>query len=646
MVSKKIILWSFLGITLLKFFLLPWSAHPFDFWSFVNTVERSIFFNWGLFEYWNKGNFLVLMWNSLYLVYLQISDSFLFFSENNILLLHFLFKLPFLFIDIISCYLIFRIVEKVSSKKTALFAASAWFFNPLVFYVYGIHGHYDILIPFSLLLIIFGLQNRNFLLFAIGTVICFSIKYFAIIFFPFIFLFFIYKRLYKEIFFSLLLFLLGIFVVFFHFFLDQSYFFQTIDSIISLSSSEGAPSNEVSLKKETIFLNIFSAIYFISGESSHLIETSLLKMQSIQLIILIPIFIIFHFLLRLFFLKKGCEYEIEDLLTDMFLVLSYFCLTLFSFQYHYFIWFVPLWILLIFYNKYNSLWIPFLLFTIFGFILSFKNELGPSTFFLDILENSFSSLSSKSVEILMILSFGILLSIVVAIFLLLRNNFLYTNNKFFKNTTFPFFGVLWVIIIVIYSIAINFYFSKDLAKKDLYYASKANFHKGVISGIYPVDSSFEDVFYFSDKALNKSLIFKELSNLSIEEKGSFNAFLFFKDDALLKNVSLINDPIYINDCLVEKTVKNQRIIGFRGDPKVLQFDISCLNVKQNKISWKNLDYISKNDIYLYIVNKPSEDVSISKRLAIIFLTFGWVFLISISFASSYIFYKLKKQLNE
>ncbi|NCC71193.1 hypothetical protein EOM09_06435 [bacterium] len=126
MISKKNILLSFFGITLLKFLLLPWSAHPFDFWSFVNTVERSIFYNWGLFEYWNKGNFLVLIWNSLYLIYLQISNNFSFFFDNNLLLLHFLFKLPFLFIDIVSCYLIFRIIEKSASGAVDISEAVFW----------------------------------------------------------------------------------------------------------------------------------------------------------------------------------------------------------------------------------------------------------------------------------------------------------------------------------------------------------------------------------------------------------------------------------------------------------------------------------------------------------------------------------------
>jgi hypothetical protein len=41
-------------VLILKLFLLPFSAHPFDFRAFANQLQRHFLYGWNLFEYWNK----------------------------------------------------------------------------------------------------------------------------------------------------------------------------------------------------------------------------------------------------------------------------------------------------------------------------------------------------------------------------------------------------------------------------------------------------------------------------------------------------------------------------------------------------------------------------------------------------------------
>jgi hypothetical protein len=97
---------------------------------------------------------------------------------------------------------------------------------------------------------------------------------------------------------------------------------------------------------------------------------------------------------------------------------------------------------------------------------------------------------------------------------------------------------------------------------------------------------------------------------------------------------------------MEDYLENRKIIGLNGDFIVFQIDTKCLRDKENKISGDVLKYLNKEDIYLYIINKPFEPLAISQTRSISLSIFGWIFLILISFSLYYIFHKFKKHLDE
>lgn len=587
---------------LLKIGLLFWSAHPFDFWAFVTTIQRNILYNWNLFEYWNKGNFLMLLWYPMYALYLKIIELFS-FQVDNLLLLHFFIKLPFLFLDILSGFLIYRIILKLTGDgNKAKIGFLFWWLNPIIFYVYGIHGHYELLIPFSIILLIIGLLDKKAWVIASALVIGFTTKYFLIILIPFVIIYMLSNKQYKILKHTFLFFIIGLIISYIHFFNNPDLMEQTFNSILVLSKTN-APIGVDLLKLPP--LNTISAINYIFNPNSPItnLNNEFLFDLANQGLKLVAILLLFHILIRIYSVYiNQRNYEIETLLKDLFLVIIYFLMFLTNFQSHYLSWLIPFFIIFIFLNPFIF---PILMgYTTIGFIFSFRSELGVRTFFLDILPKFNPIALNNTMNSTIYLEGGliILLLIFSAIGLLISRS----PNKIKSENNFQIYLgillILWILLISPFLQAIPLYFSQETHPDTLAYSGSI-FHRGIIFGNYRISNISNNTILFNDYNMQNSLISGELQKLSGEEKNNFQASI------LIKNV---NNSLYIknilskskfNDCSIENfqpDIFNYFDKNYYGGFKI---DINCIRKANNNVNSNNYTKFTNNDLELYISNK-------------------------------------------
>lgn len=594
----------FLFFLFFKLLLLFWSAHPFDFWAFVNTIERGTIYDWNIHDSWNKGNFLLYLFYIMYLTYLFFINLFSLYNYD-ILLLHFFYKLPFLFFDIIIAFMIYGIINKATSNiyysKIGFFM---WFFNPIVFYVYGIHGHYEILVPFALVLLIYGLINNKLFLLSLGFIIGFSTKYFFIIFYPFLFLYFYRnKKIRTFLMFNIYSFI-GIIISFLHFIFFPKYLLQSINSILNLSGASNL--NSIIVENKIPALNFFSAFYnlFFEGYITNINDPNLYYIANLGIIIIL-FFLGTHFLIRFFLIiKKKEEYTINLLTLDITLIISYFVIFLTNFQKHYFIWFIPLLLLLIFFYRNKFLIFLFTSFTIIGFLLQFKGELGFRTFFLDLISRPIISFEISNLIILRDSSMIIFLIFLLIIFLIniFNSNKIKENMKLFDfNLYFISCFILFILISIVFIQVIFFYFSETNHNNKLAYLGNL-YHNGIIFSNYDVESQNNNIIKFKNYNYRNSLVLYEIVNLNEFQKN------YFKASILIKNYKFINEinNSYFNNCLINSYSNTLDMNSKKSYPS-FNINLDCIKSDENIIQLENKSInINKNDIQLYIYNIPSD----------------------------------------
>ncbi|MFA5155463.1 MAG: hypothetical protein WC453_03435 [Patescibacteria group bacterium] len=600
---------NFLKITiftfLVKLIFIFWSAHPYDFWTFANTFQQNTIYNLSIFGSWNKGNLLILLWHPLYSLYLVILKMFS-IPPDQLLLLHFVFKIPFLLVDLISGFLIYKIVNFLyNDDDKARLGFLMWFLNPLIYYVYGIHGHYEILIPFSIIILILGLLKKNYWLIGLSLGLAFTTKYFILLIFPFLVFYFYANKEIKIGRKALLVFLAFLLFSYIHFFFDFSLVSKNFNSIISLSR---ANTPIMILEKKMPPLNLFSSINNILGLApiSNL-KNALLFNISNRGIFLILIILFFHFCYRfiLIFYKKK-DYNILTFIKDVLLFLFYFLVLIGNFQIHYLSWLVPLLILLIIDNE-NLLW-SFISLTVVGSIYSLKNELGARTFFLDIFNHftplalNDASITSKYVTGEFIVLF-ILSSAIILIFFDKK-----TKNIINVTAYFKFVALLWIFIFIIYTQVIYSFILYGLDNNSIAF-SRGVFHRGIIFATYKIDKIHDGTLFFRNDNIYKSSLIPEITDNKNINKNNFRVFL------IIKNLDRGN---IIKSYLVGAKFNQCRLGGYRSkifdyvDNNLYQgfdIDINCISQINNMIITD--DYtgiINEDDLELYITNINSHSL--------------------------------------
>jgi|GEM_PF-2252765 len=603
-------------IIIIKLSLLFWSAHPFDFFSFVNTIQRNILYNWNLFEYWNKGNLLIILWYPLHSLYLIFIKFFL-NATDNILLLHFIYKIPFLFIDLLIGFLIYKIIFILfNNLYYSKLGFLIWFVNPIIFYIYGIHSHYELLVPFSIVLIIYGLLEKKLLILSAGFIIGFTTKYFIIILIPFILLYLFSRKYYKFILYFLIISAFGIVLSYLQFLLNHNLLSQTFNSILNLSVVN-APIGIDVLKINS--LNIFSFFNYLFNPNYPIdnVNTPLLFYLANQGLKLVAIIILIHFFYRLYniFFKKNI-YNFSTLLTDIFLILIYFLVFSTNFQVHYLSWLIPFFIILSFNRSYlvfNLIGI-----TVLGTILALKSEFGIRTFFLDIISN-FSPyfLNNTQTNIKYNYGFWIIFILIITFFsfLFIKTKKIYNilNFKFY----FLFITILWILLLIPFFQAAHEYFYQTLHENKLAY-SRDTYHRGIINSAYNIKSINNNKIFINTQSINESLFFNELIKLNEIEKNNFQIYILIRNksrDKYLQNILSLsqfnNCPIKEYNNFILNNIDKKRYNGFKINP-------NCIN-KNNVINLKNRGIINIDDFFIYVTNKEVNYLFLDSKISSIYI---------------------------
>ncbi|EKE10693.1 MAG: hypothetical protein ACD_15C00212G0014 [uncultured bacterium] len=629
-------------ILAVKVLLLFWSSHPFDFWAFVNQFQRDSLYGWSFFDGWNKGNLLYVIWYPMYGVYLKSMEIFS-LNFDSVLLLHFFFKIPFLFIDLLTGFLIFKSIFILSNdyiKARAGFLV--WFINPLIFLVYGVHGHYEIITSFGLSLVIFGLLRRKAWLVGVGLVIGFVVKYFIVIFCPFIMLYFVSRREYKHMAVMTFVFVLGVTVSYVHLLNDPALIGQTFNSIVKLSQAHSSSVvNEVNIKP----LSIASSINYIFNPNdpiTNINNTSVFNLATKGGIIFILTIWVLHICWRFYsIIYKKNKYNLNLVIIDIFASILYFLLFMTNFQKHYLAWIIPF-LIIFFYKKLAWGWI-FITITVTGFMYAFKSEYGPRTFFLDVFYlKDPTSLNNVSMRSMYMFGFIIILMIIFSLFLLIidkKNRIKDTGNHILVFYC-SFVSICWFFLILINTQIIwNYYLKED---KPMYLAyTNGVLHRGIMYGNFEVSKALDNEIIFKQNSKNNILILNKLENISGDY---YNAYIIIKNINKTDDIREVLKSSFLNEkCEMLNYKDNIKNYNDRLDYSGFEISTSCLNNYENKLVLKNTGEIKKSDIELFISNKKV-DFLYNKKLSRFIMAQATVGLLMIFIAIYIAFVVIKRML--
>ena len=596
--------------TLLKLLVLPFSSHPFDFFVFVGASSRFSIYDYNVFDGWNKGIWLVLLWLSAHFLYLFslefINQSF------SVLVLQFLFKLPYLFLDIIAGYLLYKISFAIS--KNQFLSDNVfyfWILSPIVFYVYGVHGHYDILVPFSLVLILYGLVFDKSFWSATGFVLSFSTKYFILLLIPAIILYLLVNHrldfLKKFLGFSFILTVIS----YIHYIFYPSLVLQTLFSVVRQSSVDITFAEIKTIPS----LNLFSGIYYL------LYQNRLDSATGGIFYTLASNFIYIAFLgIILFYLFLIYKHLIKGQSLDFYLLIKYLTsvgfvilLSITNFQAHYLSWFLPALILLSVKNKFYTFALIVMNFA--STIYTLRGEFGIRTFFLNISSDfNPNTLFNMDTEAKIYESLFILFSMVLylILFLLIREK-RGGDDIFTLKTPFLILNIFntvlgFMVILVILQLVLTPNFFRQIPDSLVF--GRNSFHSGYL-GLTMSVSGFQNNTIYLNNRDSDNLAF---SSIFGEEKylDRFEAYIipdykynpkkanFSKEEyekSILKNANL-NDKCKLTDFNYYKYLwANKDVAGFK-------LPITCFNKENNYLTLPQTDYkISLSDFKVLLQSK-------------------------------------------
>lgn len=330
-------------VVILKLITLPSGSYPFDFATYVYQARS--FFEWGInpLFYWNKGMPLLAIFYSCYSAYQFVTTQF-FGSLENTMILHGLYKLPFLFSDLLIAVLIKRIVENLTRKTTlGLYAATLWIINPFIFWVTEFQGSYAIIAACTTMAALYCLLIRKMklsvILLAIGT----AIYYYPLIFLPF-FLLHAYRGKNAIPLESVLclagLYILTLFACYLPFVLNPQLLLDLIGSLLHHSAPDSSAFVEI------VRLPDFSLLkfpYFLAtGELPTNIGAPWI-FNIAKLLTLVGLFGVTILVIKRFWEKavSASTYTTRGLIVDLVTVLTLFLVLVGKFQDHYLVWLLP-----------------------------------------------------------------------------------------------------------------------------------------------------------------------------------------------------------------------------------------------------------------------------------------------------------------
>lgn len=581
-----------------KILLLPLSHHPFDFWAFINQSQRYYIFNVDLFEQLNKGVAIPILYATTYFIYAHIRDLIQAFSINNILMLNFITKIPFLFLDIISLVMVYKIMLffKVN-KRLALVGSLIYFTNPVIYYVYGIHGHYETIAVFLLLSSIILLISKRFYTASIPIALLFSIKYISIIYIPLILLYIFVNSKKKKINTATfgVLFLLFTSLFFFNIFINKDNGIKTIQNAFNLSASSSASiSDKDDIKLNP--LNSFSTIYFLNTNKtlSYSQNQVLYKLADKGLYISL-ILVLSYILYKAWLIYKDKSYDNYDLILDLLVITILFFINLSNFQGHYITWILTTLVIILILNR---KYIPtYALLTVSSYIYLVSSELGSITPYLWIEGNPLNVFNSQNIKTasgsMVIISLFIIL--IIAIFDKNRNKIININLTEIKRLL-KIHVFLWTIIIIQAISSTKYLSLHDENVNELFYAKKNNYIPGQFHDTFTTTNSekYPNKLMFSNTGqLNTNIV-----DYAIRDPTIYRTFISIKNNDNKENISIVtlNDCLPISNKPIDQTKNKIKNIYIPSSYHILyEYDSNCLK-RDDNIATYNAEYNANIDV--------------------------------------------------
>jgi hypothetical protein len=175
-------LWTAVLIaSVLRVAYLPISSHPFDFASYVFQAAQYYDFHLSPFFFWNKGAVMLLIFH---VAFVASDFTALHFAQIDIVYLwQLFFKLPYAISDFLTAIILYQLLDSIDISFRRI-AVILWLLSPWTIYVSSIHGQYAAFLVAVMLFSVLLLKKSRF--FYSGTVlgISASIYYFTVLWVP------------------------------------------------------------------------------------------------------------------------------------------------------------------------------------------------------------------------------------------------------------------------------------------------------------------------------------------------------------------------------------------------------------------------------------------------------------------------------
>lgn len=373
--------WFYLWILILisfKLIVLPFSSHPFDFASYVYQAWQVYDFNLSYTFFWNKGLFLLVYFH----VSLWIADliHFLYPSLMYVNVLQFSYKFILLSVEMGTYVLIFKILIKLGCDiGRARLAVIMWASSLILYYVVSVHGQYVIFNVFFHLLSLFLLFNGSILFSGFFLGMSASIYYYAVLLLPVYVFYTISEKPSILNFFST-----KVITLLFGFLIAVTMNFGPLffgpDSTNYVSSLYEHSKPDASLLVDKTKIPEFSLYKFPYYHFTGVIPTNIdspeyfkfVSKTTLLGILLVLVFLLYR--LYIFLFRKDFVYTSDMVLKDTIVITSTFLVFLGKTQSHYFMWVLPVILLVAFTVRSYYLKIHFVIVSILLFVQLFTYQ--------------------------------------------------------------------------------------------------------------------------------------------------------------------------------------------------------------------------------------------------------------------------------
>ena len=333
---------------LIRLIIAPFTSYAYDIGAFVKNLDLFYIADFNPLYWWGYGSFYLFILMLFYPFKLIINDI----GVDNLYLTQLIIKIPFILADLGIACILYRISKCLTkNRNTSLTIFALWFLNPFVIFISSVHGMFDAIPTFFVILAIYYLLVNKIYKSYIFLAIAAGIKLFAVFLIPFFILYFLRKSSIKKH-------LLALFIALITGLLNFAPLF--IDSVVRASFIRSLFWHTSGVLSQVSNLSIWRI--FFDAEVVYILPTFLIS--KLFFLFFLPLYL--FFIIKILLNVKDKKFDFHKLIIYLTCVL---CLLL-PFNtanvIQYTIWFFPfLLIISLIYKKINILLVNVLLLLVF-----------------------------------------------------------------------------------------------------------------------------------------------------------------------------------------------------------------------------------------------------------------------------------------